>query len=156
MLACTHAKNAGRVAGFLCSLLFLFAPYISNAQEIDLLLKGGHVIDPKNNINTVMDVAVAGGKIVRVASNIAASEAKKTVDVKGFYVTPGLIDMHAHVFAGTVPDAYIANASTSLPPDGFTFRAGITTVVDAGSSGWRNFRTFKAQTIDKAQTRVLA
>ncbi|MCE7073241.1 amidohydrolase/deacetylase family metallohydrolase [Dyadobacter sp. CY327] len=156
MLACTHAKNAGRVAVFLCSLLFLFSPYFTNAQDIDLLLKGGHVIDPKNNIDAAMDVAVSGGKIVRVASNIPASEAKKTVDVKGFYVTPGLIDMHAHVFAGTVPDAYIANASTSLPPDGFTFRAGITTVVDAGSSGWRNFRTFKAQTIDKAQTRVLA
>ena len=57
--------------------------------------------------------------------------------------------MHVHVFNGTDPDAYIANGSTSLPPDGFTFRAGVTTVVDAGSSGWRNFRLFKKQTIDK-------
>jgi dihydroorotase len=137
-------------------MLFLFSSYLARAQETDLLLKGGHVIDPKNNIDALMDVAISGGKITRVAANIPASEAKKVVDVKGFYVTPGLIDMHAHVFHGTVAENYIANAATSLPPDGFTFRAGITTVVDAGSSGWRNFRTFKAQTIDRAQTRVLA
>jgi dihydroorotase len=137
-------------------MLFLFSSYLARAQETDLLLKGGHVIDPKNNIDALMDVAISGGKITRVAANIPASEAKKVVDVKGFYITPGLIDMHAHVFHGTVPENYIANAATSLPPDGFTFRAGITTVVDAGSSGWRNFRTFKAQTIDRAQTRVLA
>ncbi|MEO6282313.1 MAG: amidohydrolase/deacetylase family metallohydrolase [Dyadobacter sp.] len=140
----------------LCILSFLCCAAPARSQEIDLLLKGGHVIDPKNNIDTYMDVAITAGKIVRVAADIPTASAKKTVDVKGFYVTPGLIDMHAHVFNGTTPDAYIANASTSLPPDGFTFRAGITTVVDAGSSGWRNFRTFKSQTIDKAQTRVLA
>ncbi|MCE7068060.1 amidohydrolase/deacetylase family metallohydrolase [Dyadobacter sp. CY326] len=137
-------------------MLFLLTSLFSYAQEIDLLLKGGHVIDPKNNIDALLDVAISGGKIARVAANIPVTQAKKVVDVKGLYVTPGLIDMHAHVFNGTVPDAYIANASTSLPPDGFTFRVGVTTVVDAGSSGWRNFRTFKAQTIDHAQTRVLA
>ncbi len=81
---------------------------------------------------------------------------KKVIDVNGYYVTPGIIDMHVHVFNGADVDAYIANALTSLPPDGFTFRAGVTTVVDAGSSGWRNFPQFKKQTIDKAQTRVLA
>ncbi|QHT66429.1 amidohydrolase/deacetylase family metallohydrolase [Rhodocytophaga rosea] len=126
------------------------------AQEIDLLLKGGHVIDPKNKIDAKMDVAIAGGKIFQVAANIPAKNAKKVVEVSGLYVTPGLIDMHTHVFYGTTPGAYIANAATSLPPDGFTFRAGVTTVVDAGSSGWRNFRQFKSQTIDKSQTRVLA
>jgi dihydroorotase len=148
--------NGKRLSAILCILSFLCCAASLHAQEIDLLLKGGHVIDPKNNIDTNMDVAITAGKIVRVAADIPAASAKKTVDVKGFYVTPGLIDMHAHVFNGTTPDAYIANAATSLPPDGFTFRAGITTVVDAGSSGWRNFRTFKSQTIDKAQTRVLA
>ncbi|NIJ55319.1 amidohydrolase/deacetylase family metallohydrolase [Dyadobacter arcticus] len=137
-------------------LLILLITSCSSAQDIDLLLKGGHVIDPKNSIDSEMDVAIAAGKIVKVAKDIPANTAKKVVDVKGFYVAPGFIDMHAHVFNGTTPDAYIANASTSLPPDGFTFRTGVTTVVDAGSSGWRNFRTFKAQTIDKAQTRVLA
>ena len=140
-------------------VVFLLVSFVSRAQPsaaIDLLLKGGHVIDPKNNIDGVMDVAIAEGKILRVASNIPAAGAKRVVDVKGLYVTPGLIDMHVHVFAGNDLDSYIANGPTSVPPDGFTFRAGVTTVVDAGSSGWRNFRQFKAQTIDRAQTRVLA
>lgn len=126
------------------------------AQQYDLLLKGGHVIDPKNKIDQPMDVAVAAGKIAQVSSKIDAASAKQVVDVTGMYVTPGIIDMHVHVFNGGDVDSYIANALTSLPPDGFTFRAGVTTVVDAGSSGWRNFRQFKKQTIDKAQTRVLA
>lgn len=126
------------------------------AQEIDLLLKGGHVIDPKNEIDGYMDIAIVDGKIFQVAQNISTESAKKVIDVKGLYVTPGLIDMHVHAFHGTELDSYIADGLTSLPPDGFTFRAGVTTVVDAGSSGWRNFRLFKVQTIDKAQTRVLA
>lgn len=129
--------------------------YLS-AQDIDLLLKGGHVIDPKNGINATMDVAIKDGKIHSVAPNISEEQSKKVVDVKGLYVTPGLIDMHTHVFQGTDVDSYIANAPGSLSPDGFTFRAGVTTVVDAGSSGWRTFRKFKHQTIDQAQTRVLA
>ena len=136
--------------------ILLFSFTLSFAQDIDMLLKGGHVIDPKNNIDTLMDVAITAGKIVRVAKDIPASSAKKVVDVKGLYVAPGFIDMHVHVFNGTTPESYIANAATSVAPDGFTFRTGVTTVVDAGSSGWRNFKTFKAQTIDKAQTRVLA
>lgn len=125
-------------------------------QEIDILIKGGHVVDPKNNINGLMDVAIREGKISRVAANIPVAGAKRIVDAKGLYVTPGLIDMHVHVFTGNDLDAYIADGQTSVSPDGFTFRAGVTTVVDAGSSGWRNFRAFKEQTIDRAQTRVLA
>ena len=126
------------------------------AQQIDILLKGGHVIDPKNKIDSKMDVAIFENKIVQVAPDIPATNAKKVIDVKGLFVTPGLIDMHVHVFMGNDLDAYIANGPTSVAPDGFTFRAGVTTVVDAGSSGWRNFRQLKEQTIDKAQTRVLA
>jgi dihydroorotase len=138
-------------------LTVFFAVIIgSNAQEIDLLLKGGHVIDPKNGISETMDVAISGKTILKVAKNIPESSAKKTINLKGYYITPGLIDMHVHVFHGTDTDSYIANALTSLPPDGFTFRSGVTTVVDAGSSGWRNFRQFKEQTIDESQTRVLA
>ena len=126
------------------------------AQQIDILLKGGHVVDPKNKIDSKMDVAIFENKIVQVAPDIPATNAKKVIDVKGLFVTPGLIDMHVHVFMGNDLDAYIANGPTSVAPDGFTFRAGVTTVVDAGSSGWRNFRQMKEQTIDKAQTRVLA
>jgi len=111
-------------------------------QVIDILLKGGHVIDPKNKIDSQMDVAIAGGKIFQVARDIQANNVSKIIDVKGMYVTPGLIDMHVHAFHGTDPDSYIADGWDALPPDGFTFRAGVTTVVDAGSAGWRNFRAF--------------
>ncbi|HEU5146303.1 MAG TPA: amidohydrolase/deacetylase family metallohydrolase [Chryseosolibacter sp.] len=128
----------------------------SQSQSVDILLKGGHVIDPKNNIDGVMDVAISDGKILRVAQNIPVTNARRVVDAKGYYVTPGLIDMHVHVFIGNDPESYIANGPTSVSPDGFTFRAGVTTVVDAGSAGWRNFRQFKSQTIDRARTRVLA
>ena len=137
-------------------LLLLAGVASARAQEYDLLLKGGHVIDPKNGIDGRMDVAVANGKIARVARNIPAAAAKQTIDVSGLYVTPGLIDIHAHVFYGTEPNAAYSNGLNSVPPDGFTFRAGVTTVVDAGGVGWREFRRFKEQVIDRSQTRVLA
>lgn len=138
-------------------LLFSWVSFFGvHAQKYDVLLKGGHLIDTKNNIDTPMDVAIANGKIAEVAHNIPIDKATKLIDVSGLYVTPGLIDMHTHVFMGNEPRAYIANGSTSVMPDGYTFRSGVTTVVDAGSSGWRNFPLFKEQTIDKAQTRVLA
>jgi dihydroorotase len=138
-------------------VLFFMAFQTLHGQEIDILLKGGHVIDPKNKIDSKMDVAILNGKIFRVAANIPESSAKKTVDVSGLYVSPGIIDMHVHVFLGT--DKYstsVANSSRSQQADAFSFRSGVTTMVDAGTSGWRNFRTFKAQSIDKSQTRILA
>lgn len=138
------------------ALLCILIPSVVFPQKIELLLKGGHVIDPKNNIDGRMDVAVADGKIVQVAASIPVNNAAKVVDVSGMYVTPGLIDMHVHVFYGTDVESYIANGPTSVAPDGFTFRSGVTTVVDAGSAGWKNFREFKKQTIDEADTRVLA
>lgn len=138
-------------------LLFLNGSFItSGSQTIDILLKGGYVIDPKNSIDGKMDVAIGDGKIVQVSKDIPAKNAKRVIDVTGLYVTPGLIDMHVHAFHGTNPASYIADGWDALPPDGFTFRAGVTTIVDAGSSGWRNFRTFKKQTIDRSQTRILA
>lgn len=124
------------------------------AQEIDILLKGGHVVDAKNKINAIMDVAVSNGKILKVAPNIPALGAKKVVDVSGMYVTPGLIDIHTHVFTG--PNPGFGHGSSSVKPDDFTFRAGITTVVDAGTSGYRTFPVFKEQIIDRSRTRVLA
>jgi len=136
--------------------LALPSPAAAQAREVDLLLKGGQVIDPRNQIDARLDVAITRGRISRVAPDIPDQTAARVIDVSGLYVTPGLIDMHVHAFQGNEPDAYIANGFTSLPPDGFTFRAGVTTVVDAGSSGWRNFRAFKKQTIDRSRTRVLA
>ncbi|MEX2566206.1 MAG: amidohydrolase/deacetylase family metallohydrolase [Cyclobacteriaceae bacterium] len=137
-------------------LLLFFLSFGINAQQVELLLKGGHVIDPKNNLDETMDIAISNQKIFKVGKNLSEEGAARVIDVTGYIVTPGLVDMHVHVFHGTDPLSYIAGGRTSLPPDGFTFRAGVTTVVDAGSSGWRNFRDFKQQTIDKSQTRILA
>lgn len=127
---------------------------ISYAQEIDILLKGGHVIDPKNKIDSKMDIAIANGKILRVAPNITAG-AKKVIDAAGMFVTPGFVDIHVHSFWGTNGDFY-NDGPSPIQPDGFTFRSGVTTVVDAGSMGWKTFPTFKKQTIDQSATRVLA
>jgi dihydroorotase len=125
------------------------------AQQYDMILQGGHVLDAKNHVDTVEDVAVKDGLIAEVAPHIDAKEAVKAIDVKGFYVTPGLVDIHEHVYAGTGErDSYAGD--NSVYPDGFTFRVGVTTVVDAGSSGWRNFEDFKDRIIDRSKTRVLA
>jgi dihydroorotase len=120
----------------------------------DLLLQGGHVIDPKNGINRVMDVAIAGGKIALVAEKIPAAQARRAADVAGLYVTPGLIDIHVHVYAGTGLKALTGDQS--VYPDPLAFRSGVTTMVDAGTSGWRNFPDFRQRVIDRARTRVLA
>src|ERR1700753_3560849 len=98
------------------------------APAYDLLLRGGHVLDDKNHIDAVMDVAIKDGKIAKVAAHIPPTSALKTVEVKGLYVTPGLIDMHVHVYAGTGERGSYAG-DLSVPPDGFTFRVGVTTVV---------------------------
>ena len=139
-----------------CICFFLSLWGFISAQPIDLLIKNGHVIDPKNNLDERLDVAVTDGKIVQVASNISQDSAFQVVDANGLYVVPGLIDIHAHNFWGTQENAYLRNSYSSLPPDGFTFRAGVTTVVDAGGAGWKNFDIFKAQTIDHSKTRVLS
>ena len=134
--------------------LLLLAGVAAAQPPYDLILKGGRVIDPKNKIDAVMDVAIAGGKIAQVAPGIAASQAKMVVPVEGLLVVPGLVDMHVHVFAGTMGSEY--TGEFGVRPDGFTFRSGVTTVVDAGSSGWRNFAEFQQQTINHSRTRVLA
>src|SRR5262249_2104876 len=135
--------------------ILLAAALTLQAQpRYDLLLKGGHIIDPKNRISRIMDVAVAEGKIARVANNIPASQSRKTIDAKGLYVVPALIDIHAHVYnrPGNPPP----QRNQSVQPDAVAFRSGITTVVDPGTSGWRDFPNFKEIAIDRSQTRVLA
>src|SRR5262245_2173639 len=128
---------------------------LSAQQRYDLLLKGGHVIDARNNISAVRDVAIANGKVAAVAANNAPTDALKVVDATGYYVTPGLVDIHVHVYAGTGERGSYAG-DNSLYPDGFTLRSGVTTIVDAGSSGWRSFEDFKNRIIDRSRTRVLA
>jgi dihydroorotase len=125
------------------------------AQPFELILKGGHVIDPRNNIDGVRDVAVDNGRIAAVATNLTPTPGTQVIDARGMFVTPGLIDLHVHLFATTgVKGAWAGD--NSVLPDGFSFRTGVTTMVDAGSSGWRNFETFRHTVIDRAQTRVLA
>ena len=138
------------------SLVLFFAAGLA-AQEpaYDLLIKGGHVIDPKNNLSRVSDVAVAGGKIARVAPGIPAAQAKVVADASGLYVTPGLIDIHAHVYTGTPMRASL-RADSNVQADVISFRSGVTTLVDAGTSGWRTFPEFKKHVIDRVETRVLA
>lgn len=126
------------------------------SQEYTLLIRGGHVIDPKNKIDAVMDVALREDTIAKVAAHIDPATAKKVIDASGLYVTPGLIDIHTHNFIGTTPNRYLNNSYDAIAPDGFTFRCGVTTVVDAGSSGWRNFELFLNQTIMHSKTRVFA
>ena len=121
----------------------------------ELLLKGGHVIDPESDIDGKRDVAISQGKIAAVAADIPASQAQKVVDVSGLYVTPGLVDIHCHLYA-TSGMAGAWAGDNSVLPDGFSFRTGVTTMVDAGSSGWRNFEDFRNRVIDRAKTRVFA
>src|SRR5664279_3105357 len=127
----------------------------ASSPAYDLLLQGGHVIDPKNGISAVRDVAIKDGFIAAVAAYLDPAAALKVVNLAGLYVTPGLVDIHAHVYTGTGERASYAG-DLSLSPDGFTFRVGVTTVADAGCSGWRNFEDFKDRIIDRSKTRVLA
>lgn len=137
------------------SLLLAGGWLAATGQPFDLVIKGGHVIDPRNSIDGPRDVAIANRKIARVAAEIPASEAKRAIDAKGLFVTPGLIDIHVHVYAGTGMPGVLTGDS-SVYPDGMVLRAGVTTVADAGTAGWRNFGDFKQRVIDRAQTRVLA
>ena len=135
-------------------IVFFFSN-IAYAQQYDIVLKNGHIIDPKNKIDAISDIAVKDGKIVKIGKGIDTGSSKKTIDATGLYITPGFIDIHTHVFTGSKPETF-ADGSLSVSPDDFTLRNGVTTVVDAGTSGWRNFPVFKEQVIDRSKTRILA
>ncbi len=137
----------------LCLTVFF---YNVNAQAYSIVIKGGLVIDPKNGVNEIMDIAIQDGKIASVAKNINATGAGQVVNAKGLIVTPGLIDIHGHVFAGTQLDRGLSDGNSALMPDGYTFRVGVTTIVDCGGAGWKNFSVFKKNVIDVSQTRVLS
>ena len=113
----------------------------------DLLLKGGNVIDPSQDLHGALDVAVQDGKIAKVAANIPVAEARRVVDVPGKTVTPGLIDLHTHVFDGV--------AANGVHPDIAGVHAGVTTVVDAGSSGCATFGAFPRHILPKCETEVI-
>lgn len=131
-------------------------PGITMAQTYDIVLKGGHVIDPKNKIDAVMDLAIKDNKIAIVAKSIDAKEGKRVINVKGLYVTPGIIDAHVHVYYGNNMDQGLMDGPSSVQADAFSFRAGVTTMVDVGSAGYRTFPKFKETSIDGSRTRILA
>ncbi len=148
-----------RVNSFTIQCLLLGFSVLSSSAfaqtQYDLLLQGGHVVDAKSNISAIRDVAIKDGKIAAVAEHLDPAAALKTVSVKGLYVTPGIVDIHVHAYASTGERASYAG-DNSVWPDGFTFRTGVTTVADAGSSGYKNFEDFKEHIIDRSKTRVLA
>jgi len=113
----------------------------------DLLLKGGHVIDPSQDLRGALDIAVQNGKIAKVAANIPVAEARRVVDIPGKTVTPGLIDLHTHVFDGV--------AANGVHPDIAGVHAGVTTVVDAGSSGCATFSAFPRHILPRCETEVI-
>lgn len=119
------------------------------AQEVyDLLLKGGHVIDPKNGRNQKLDIAISGKKIQKIAPVIPSAHGRNVVDLSDYYITPGLIDIHAYLTPRSHPPG--------VNPDHNALRFGVTTVVDAGSAGWKNFAEFEKEVIEPAKVRVLA
>lgn len=145
-------------------VITLASPLITVAQtppRYDLLLKGGHVIDPANHIDDVRDVAVSQGKIAAVEKSIPAEQAGKVVDVSNLYVTPGLIDIHYHIGHGGAPlnwftpEARAHALPLGIPAD-MALQSGVTTIVDAGTAGAETFLQEKEEVIDRARVRVLA
>jgi dihydroorotase len=141
--------------------LAIFAAATCLGQEYDLLLKGGHVIDPANHLDEPRDVAIANGRIAAVEKSLDVTRAHKTVEVTGLYVTPGLIDIHMHVGHGGAgldwfePDARSHHSPLGIPAD-LALSSGVTTIVDAGSSGARTFLQEKQEVIEHSVVRVLA
>jgi dihydroorotase len=123
------------------------APPQNADEKIDLLIEGGTVIDPSQNLNGALDVAIKGGKIFEVSQNIAAGRALKTVSAKDRIVTPGFIDMHAHCYDGV---------SIGMNADRYCLGRGVTTVLDAGSSGYATFPNFRKYIINTSAARIAA
>jgi dihydroorotase len=131
------------------------ATALAAQPRFDLLLQGGRVIDPKNNVSALRDIGIKNGTIAAVEPHLNPTDALKVVNVTGLIVAPGLIDIHVHVFAGTGERSSYAG-DNSVYPDPLTLRSGVTTVADAGCSGWRNFEEFNERIISRSKTRVFA
>jgi dihydroorotase len=140
------------IGSLVCSLAERFGSALraqtASAGRYDLLIKGGRVVDPSQRLSAVRDVAIAGTKVARVAADIAETEARQVLDAKGRVVTPGLIDVHVHVYDGVAP--------LGIPADPNCIAKGVTTVVDAGSAGAHTFPALRKNVINVVDTRVYA
>jgi predicted amidohydrolase len=114
----------------------------------DLVVRGGRVIDPARNIDAMLDVAVDGARIAAVGPDLAAQGARQLIDAAGLIVTPGLVDIHTHVFWGVPP--------LGIEPDPHCLARGVTTAVDAGSAGASTFPAFRRYIIEVSATRIVA
>jgi dihydroorotase len=120
----------------------------------DLVIKGGHVLDPGQGLNGRMDIGISDGRIAAIQPDIPPGEAKRTIEVRGQnrYVVPGLIDLHTHVAYGATT---LGVGMQCCDPDQIGVRAGVTTVADGGSVGVANIGVFPFHIIPKAKTRIL-
>lgn len=117
----------------------------------DLLIRGGRVIDPASGLDSYGDVAVRHGRVAALSqTSLDPAGARQVIDAEGLVVTPGLVDIHTHVYSTKEP------GGLSVVADDHTFASGVTTVVDTGTSGARHFAHFKQSVIDRSQTRILA
>jgi len=114
----------------------------------DLILRGGRVIDPSQKLDAVIDVAFSGGKVAQIGPGLKTDAETDVRDLSGFIVTPGLIDLHTHVYWG--------GTSLGIDAEDFCRRSGVTTAVDAGSAGPGNFAGFRKHLIERSQVRILA
>jgi dihydroorotase len=118
------------------------------SQRYDLVIRGGRVIDPANGVSALRDVAILDGRIARVAESIAADGARSAYDATGRIVTPGLIDVHVHVYEGV--------SSVGIDPDVIGIGRGVTALIDGGSAGATTFPGFRQYIVNRARTRVYA
>lgn len=136
------------VCGLLAEARSLLSAQSSGNPRYDLLVKGGRLVDPSQGISAPRDVAITGRNVARVAESIDAGEARQVLDAHGKIVTPGLIDIHVHVYDGVAP--------LGIPADPNCIAKGVTTAVDAGSAGAHTFPGFRKYVIERAETRVYA
>ena len=122
-------------------------------RKLEILLKGGHVIDPANDIDTICDVGILDGRIARVEENIPITDADRVVDVGNLVVTPGMLDIHVHAYHTRAhgPGMFVGN----LNADAHFLKEGVTTCVDTGTSGAEEFEHFRKTVIETSKTRIL-
>ena len=116
--------------------------------EYDLLLTNGRILDPSQNIDSIADIAFKDGKVQEISSTLDKEKASQIRDVSGKLVTPGLIDLHTHIYWG--------GTSIGIDPTDYARRCGTTTMIDAGTAGAGNFAGFKAHIIEPCEPRILA